>query len=185
MHVDRWVLERLESVYGRPRELRLAVEMGEREFALCRRAADRGRTHDVTLFILRDDEIAVIRKWSYPPDLFRPPSGGVEPGEPFEIGAAREAYEETGLHVALDRYLVRVLARFTHFDEALDWQTHVFSARWLGGEIVPIDTHEIAEARWATCDELRCAMRDRLLAHGSPGFRYRVVLQDAAFEELR
>jgi ADP-ribose pyrophosphatase YjhB (NUDIX family) len=184
MYVDAAMVARLEARYGAPRELQMELTMAEREFALCRRASQKGRAHDVTLFILRGPEIAVIRKWSYPPDLFRPPSGGVEPGEAFEAGAAREAYEETGLTVALERYLVRMQARFRWENEALDWTTHVFSARLLAGEVQAVDTHEIAEARWATVTELDTDMRARMLARASAGFQYRVALQDAALERL-
>jgi ADP-ribose pyrophosphatase YjhB (NUDIX family) len=202
VYVDAATVARLEARYGAPRELEMELTMAEREFALCRRAADRGRAHDVTLFILRglvshadDDQapaarkdaaqIAVIRKWSYPPDLFRPPSGGVEPGEAFEAGAVREGYEETGLTVELERYLVRMQGRFHWADEVLDWTTHVFSARLLGGEIQAVDIREIAEARWATVTELDTDLRERMLARESAGFRYRVALHDAALEMLR
>lgn len=188
MDVDAATLRRLEESFGTPRELWCALTMAQREFALCRAAFLRGRAHDVTLLILRDapisPEVAVIRKWSYPPGLFRPPSGGVEPGERFEAGAAREAYEETGLAIALDRYLVRMRARFDCEGEALEWTTHVFSARWTGGEPRPVDTREIAEARWATLAELDGDLRARMLARESAGFRYRVALQDAALEML-
>jgi ADP-ribose pyrophosphatase YjhB (NUDIX family) len=190
VYVDAAVVRGLEARYGVPREMAMTLAMAEREYALCRREVARGRAHDVTLFVLRGDadpaqrEIAVIRKWSYPPDLFRPPSGGVEPGEAFEAGAVREALEETGLEVLLERYLVRARARFEWEGEALDWTTHVFSARWLGGEIGARDTREIAEARWATVGELDGALRERMLALASAGFRYRVVLHDAALAQL-
>jgi 8-oxo-dGTP pyrophosphatase MutT (NUDIX family) len=202
VYIDAATVARLEARYGAPRELQMELTMAEREFALCRRAAERGRAHDVTHFILRGPvlgggdganslppsrerlQIAVIRKWSYPPDLFRPPSGGVEPGEGFEAGAVREAYEETGLTVELARYLVRMQARFHWGEEALDWTTHVFSALPLAGEIRPVDTREIAEARWATVTELDTVLRERMLARDSAGFRYRVALHDAALEML-
>lgn len=184
MYVDAATVARLEARYGAPQELQMELTMAEREFALCRRAAERGRAHDVTLFILRGPEIAVIRKWSYPPDLFRPPSGGVEPGEAFETGAAREAYEETGLTVALERYLVRMRARFHWETESLDWTTYVFSARALTDEVRAVDTREIAEARWATVTELDTDLRARMLERASAGFQYRVALQDAALERL-
>jgi 8-oxo-dGTP pyrophosphatase MutT (NUDIX family) len=184
LYLDGTVLERLETKYGVPHEFRHEAEMSEREFRLCRHAMRRGRAHDVTLFIVRGEEIAVIRKWSYPPGLYRPPSGGVEPEEPFEVGAAREAFEETGLTVALDRYLVRARARFTHGEELIDWTTHLFGARYLEGEIRPVDEREIAEARWATLAELDTELRSALLATGSAGFRYRVALHDAALRGM-
>lgn len=184
MYIDAATLARLEAEYGTPLEMRHVAEMSEREFRLCRHAMRRGRAHDVTLFIVRGEEVAVIRKWSYPPEIYRPPSGGVEPEEVFEAGAAREAYEETGLTVALDRYLVRAQARFSFGEDALDWTTHVFRARYLDGEIRAVDDREIAEARWATLAELDTNLRAAMLATGSAGFRYRVALHDAALRAL-
>lgn len=189
MYVDAAVVRELEARYGVPRTLEMTLVMAEPEYALCRRAASRGRAHDVTLVIPRGPdsrrgEIAGIRKWSYPPGLFRPPSGGVEPGEAFAAGAVREAWEETGLEVSLDRYLVRASARFECDGDALAWTTHVFSARWLGGEIGPRDTREIAEARWVTIAALNGEMRERMLSLESAGFRYRVALHDAALAAL-
>jgi 8-oxo-dGTP pyrophosphatase MutT (NUDIX family) len=190
VYIDAAVIRALEAEYGVPQALEMKLTMTEREYALCTKVSRRGRAHDVTILIVRpgvvdlSPQIAVIRKWSYPPGLFRPPSGGVEPGEPFASGAVREAWEETGLEVALERYLVRMRARFECQGDALDWSTHVVSARWLGGEIGPVDTREIAEARWASVAELDGDLRRRMLSLGSAGFRYRVALQDAALDAL-
>ena len=73
------------------------------------------RTHDVTLFILDPAErIALIRKPQFADGIWRPPGGGVKPGEDFAAGAVREALEETGLRVSLDRYLVDAHASFRY-----------------------------------------------------------------------
>ena len=71
------------------------------------------RTHDVTLFILDPSQrLALIRKPHFAADVWRPPGGGIKPGEDFVAGAVREALEETGLHVELRRYLVASRAVF-------------------------------------------------------------------------
>ena len=97
----------------------------------------------------------------------------------------REALEETGLRVELERYLVETRARFVHDGRALDWRTHVFSATTGDEAIAALDTVEIAEARWGTLDELSGPLRDRLLATGRAFWRYRVALHDAAIAALR
>lgn len=183
LHPD--TLRDLEQRYGLPRVGRAETPFAAREFALLEHCARKQRAHDVTLLI-RDaaGRFAVIRKPSYPAEVFRPPSGGVEPGEAFEAGALREALEETGLPIRLERYLLRVEARFTHGEAVAPWTTHVLLAEALDTTLGPTDHVEIAEARWATVTEIMDEYRPRMLALGSAGMRYRVDLQDLALQEL-
>jgi ADP-ribose pyrophosphatase YjhB (NUDIX family) len=183
--IDADVIARLEARYGRPREVAIAQDVGPETFAPFEASIGKGRRHDVTLFI-RDarGRFAVIRKPSYPPDVFRPASGGVEPGEDFAAGARREAREETGLAVELERYLLRVRASFAIGARREAWTSHVFLARSEGGALAPEDTHEIAEARWASEDEMRRALPARLRASGSQWLAYRAALQEAAMAAL-
>ena len=144
------------------------------------------RTHDVTLFILDPARrIALIRKPHFAEDIWRPPGGGIKPGEDFVAGAVREALEETGLRVELRRYLVASEALFTNAGRELQWRTHVFLAETQDEELAPDDPGEIAAARWGTLDELGGPLRDRLLATGRAFWRYRVALHDAALARLR
>jgi len=156
-----------------------------REFEMVRCSQKLGRAHDVTMFITLDNEIVVIKKPMYPPGAYRAPSGGITPGESFEEGSLREAYEETGLRVTMDRYLVRARVAFTCIGQAIDWTTHVFSATPVGGTLQPIDTHEIAEARYATVEEIRGSIRTALIESGSTGLRYRAELCDLVLEQLK
>ena len=50
--------------------------------------------------------------------------------------------------------------------------------------LAPLDTTEIAEARWGTPAELLGPIRERLLATGRALWRYRVALHDAAMAAL-
>lgn len=185
MYLTDETLRALEQRYGRPALGWAEAPFTPREFALLERCARKQRAHDVTLLI-RDGQgqFAVIRKPSYPAEVFRPPSGGVEPGESFEAGALREAIEETGLRIRLERYVLRVEARFACGDAVAPWTTHVFLAEALDTALNPTDRVEIAEARWATVAEIMDAYRPRMLAIGSAGMRYRVDLQDLALREL-
>lgn len=161
------------------------------------------RVHDVTLFIIEDDRIAVIRKPMFPPGAFRAPSGGVAPGETMEEGALREGMEETGLRLELLRYVLRVTATFCprtvpkgglglppevadpSDPSAFRWWIHVLLARPCGDTtLAPVDTHEIAEARWVGLDDLQGAIRENLLATGWALFGYRVALTDAVLADL-
>ena len=148
MYVTTEIIREIEARFGVPDEVRWQFEMLPREFEMVRRSQKHNRAHDVTLFIIEGGQVVVISKPMYPPGAYRAPSGGVEPGEPFEAGARREAHEETGLTVALDRYVVRARVKFTCAGDEIDWVTHVLSAHPTGGVLAPVDTHEIVEARW-------------------------------------
>ncbi len=182
MHVDEAVLETVRARFGRPEQLEWEGEITEPEYRLT--TLEAGRAHDVTLFIFDGDRLALIRKPQYAPGLWRPPGGGVKPGEDFEAGALREALEETGLEVELARYLVDVHARFRHAGRELEWRTHVFEARALRGVLAPRDVREIEAARWGTLAELSGPLRKAFLATGRPLWRYRIALHDAAAEAL-
>jgi ADP-ribose pyrophosphatase YjhB (NUDIX family) len=183
VHVDEAVLAGVRSRYGEPRVLPWSGEISELEWSLA--THNPSRTHDVTLFILDPSErLALIRKPHFADGVWRPPGGGVKPGEDFTAGAVREALEETGLRVELERYLVASDALFTNAGRELRWRTHVLLARTHDEELAPDDPAEIAEARWGTLDELGGSLRETLLATGRAFWRYRVALHDAALAAM-
>lgn len=184
MFITPEIIHDLEQKYGTPEELFFEYEMTEFEFRAVRGSQKHGRAHDVTLFIINDGKIVVIKKPMYPPGAYRAPSGGISPGEPFEEGALREAYEETGLVVSLEKYVLRAKVRFSLGSDAINWTSHVFTAGSVGKELHPIDTHEIAEARFVSVDELMGSIRNALLASGSTGLRYRSELNDSVMRRL-
>jgi ADP-ribose pyrophosphatase YjhB (NUDIX family) len=184
MYITAEIIRDVEQRFGSPVEIALAYEMTPREFDMVRRSQKHGRAHDVTLFIIEDERIVVIKKPMYPPGAYRAPSGGIAPGERFEDGAIREAHEETGLEIALEKYILRARVKFTSNGDVIDWSSHIFTAHPTGGLLQPIDTHEIAEARFATIDELMGSVRDALLASGSSGLKYRAELNDIVIAML-
>ncbi|HEV7134467.1 MAG TPA: NUDIX hydrolase [Gaiellaceae bacterium] len=183
MHVDEHVLAPVRELYGEPVVLPWEGEISEREWAVA--THNPARTHDVTLFILdRAQRIALIRKPHFAEGVWRPPGGGIKPGEEFAAGAVREALEETGLRVELQRYLVRSEVVFRNAGRELSWRTHVFLAETEDETIAPGDAEEIAAARWGTLAELAGPLRERLLAENRAFWRYRVALHDAALAVL-
>jgi len=180
MHVTPEVVRCLESAWGTPATADLSYPMGVREWGLVAHSAERRRTHDVTPLIPRHGALAVIQKRGYPSGVWRTPSGGVAPGEGFEDGAVREAWEETGVRVEPSQYLLRARVRFTRGSEHLVWWSHVFQMRYLAGEPHPMDIREIAAARWADLEELAGPVHQVLTNAGSGGFLYRDRLQDLA-----
>ena len=126
MHLTDEILAPIRARYGEPDVLEWEGEISEREHRIA--TYNPRRLHDVTLFILNGDRLALIRKPMFPPDIWRPPGGGVKPGEGFVEAVRREALEETGLRVELERYLVEARARFVYRPIELDWPTLVFLA---------------------------------------------------------
>ena len=183
MHVGEAVLTDVRARLGVPTELHWEGEISEVEWSIA--TYDPARRHDVTLFIVGPGgRLALIRKPHFAEDVWRPPGGGVRPGEGFLAGAVREALEETGLRVELRRYLVDAHALFTHEGRELPWRTHVLLAETADSAITTADPEEIVEARWGSLDELAGPLRDRLLATGRAFWRYRVALHDAAVAAL-
>ena len=206
MHVGDATLAPLRTRFGEPAELPWEGTISDPEWAVA--THNPRRTHDVTLFILQaagsiggraadvrpedrdalsvpgSRRIALIRKPQFAAEVWRPPGGGIHPGEDFVAGAVREALEETGLHVELRRYLVETRAVFRNEGRELPWRTHVFLAETLDTELAPNDPGEIEDARWGTLAELAGPLRERLLAENRAFWRYRVALHDAALAQL-
>jgi ADP-ribose pyrophosphatase YjhB (NUDIX family) len=183
MHVGEAVVAPLRERYGKPVALPWEGEISDAEWGVA--TYNPRRTHDVTLFILDPSRrLALIRKPHFAPEVWRPPGGGIKPGEDFVVGAMREALEETGLRVELRRYLVASAAVFRSGGRTLAWRTHVFLADTVDEELAPRDPDEIAEARWGTLDELAGPLRTTLLGTDRAFWRYRVALHDAALAQI-
>jgi 8-oxo-dGTP pyrophosphatase MutT (NUDIX family) len=173
-----------QARYGHPRLLEIQLEISPEEREMVRRSRKAGRSHDITLLIFQGAELVLIKKPFFPAGAYRAPSGGLLPGESLEAGVRREAYEETGLEIELEAYLVHMRARFTCRGAVENWISDVFAARALDERLCAHDTEEIAEVRWGTLEELQGPIRRTLLETGWPLFRYRVLLTDAAVEVL-
>lgn len=180
-------IDTLEQEYGTPLRLQVRCEISEPEFTMLRKSRKGERSHDVTLFIFRDRsyrDFVAISKPMFPEGIFRAPSGAVHPGEDFVVGAKREGWEETGLEVEFDRFILLIEATFTHGDEFEPWTSYVFTALTEGEDLAPVDTVEIKEARWITFEDLQGDIRARMLSTGAGLFCYRVYLHDAAFKAI-
>lgn len=185
MCITQEEIKKIEQRYGRPLEIHLEIKMREDEIALLKESMKDGRTHDVTLFILIDNKVVVIQKPFHPEGVYRPPSGGIKPTESLEEGAKREALEETGLQIELVKYVLRMKPTFIYGEEKIQWTSHVFLARKIGGKLKPQDTEEIKDVRLVTIEELQNEIKARMLKSGSGGLRYRAYLADTFFQELR
>jgi 8-oxo-dGTP pyrophosphatase MutT (NUDIX family) len=181
-YTDRVIVE-MEDKYGVADEIFCTQDVDSHEFRRIHRSMSRGRTHDITLFVAKDNGFVFIAKHSYPEGLFRAPSGGLNKDEDFIVGAKREAFEETGLDIELERYVLRIRVRFQSSDGHIDWTSHVFMARHIAGAISPRDTYEIREARLVTLDEIP-RFQEIMRKSNIGGFQYRAFLTDEVLKRL-
>jgi NAD+ diphosphatase len=133
----------LEARYGEPR--RLAVELADGTFSPL---DSRDRFGEVCMVIRRPDGgLITFRKDFYPAGTFRLLTGGIEHGEQIETALLREIAEETGLAVAVRRFLALIAYRMpTTPAEQHAFYTFAFLADELGGELASHDPHERLEA---------------------------------------
>lgn len=184
-HVTGEVLARAEAELGRPvvHTWRYPIGPAEMEMVVSSTRGQR-RLHDVTLFIFNPaGRLALIRKHNYPPGIWRAPGGGVAPGEELAVGAAREAWEETGLSVRITRYLLRVHVTFTCGERVQPWATHVLLAE-AEGEPSIRDPKEISAVAWGSLEELCGPIADAMLATPRGLFTYRAALHRAVAKLL-
>ena len=182
MYITQQVLDNIELKYGQPQVCHTTCVMSKIEFDLLKWSMRKGRAHDVTPFVFHNSNVAVIRKPSYPKGVYRPPSGGIEPGEDFESGIKREAYEEIGLHIEIEKYILKTYVDFHFEDEVVNWITHVFTAQSTTSDINPIDQKEISSARWATIEELETTLLSGLRSAPAAGLQYRAEIQNATLK---
>lgn len=168
----------VEAACGKPQERNWTVPIYEHEMQMVV-ASTRGqrRLHDVTLFISNPrGDLALIRKHSYPQGAWRAPGGGVHPGEEFAAGAIREAWEETGLRVRPQRYLLKVDVTFSAGTQVQPWTTYILTAQTDDEQLQTQDPKEIAGLKWGTLDELCGPVEQVLMSTGRGLFRYRIAL---------
>ncbi len=177
------MLKEIEKKYGTPRELTMTFPMNQSEFNMLKGSMRDGRNSDATLFIFKEDKVIVIAKPWYPEGLYRAPSGGIKPGEDMELSAKREAYEETGAEIELEKYILRIHVTFSCGQEAVNWTSHIFTANYLSGDLQPIDTQEIKKVTLMSLKEL-ASLKKRLLAQESGGLHYRAALTQAAIKKI-
>ena len=182
-YVTAEMIAQAEARYGAPATYSLGYPATPREMDIVRSSQKSGRKHDITLAICGEPGVIVIAKPWYTHGLYRLPSGGLLPGESLEVGAAREAKEETGVELKLLRYHLRIDVEFRGEAHTIPWTSHVFSARHTSGVVAAEDTVEIREARWCRWSEL-LAHRALMLDSAVSGLQYRAALQDRLIEQL-
>jgi 8-oxo-dGTP pyrophosphatase MutT (NUDIX family) len=171
--------------YGEPVSFNFRVNFLDFECALVEKTESSGRLHDVTCFIRQDDGYVVIQKNQYARSgIYRAPSGGARQGESLYDAAIREMYEETGLTIQLERFVLDMRLLVVCKDREIPWRSLVFLASPVSGEMKPIDTHEIFDVKVMTRENLLGTVNHLMEESGWGGFKYRAFLTREFFKRL-
>jgi 8-oxo-dGTP pyrophosphatase MutT (NUDIX family) len=187
MFITDEMVRGMEFRYGVPRFREFVIPATKTELARIRSSQKQGRNHDVTLYIEKDGQLIVIAKHPYPPGLYRAPSGGIHTGESFLEGINREAHEETGCEIEIERFILRTWVKFEHEldrSDTVHWRSFVFSAKHISGDFAYTDHHEISAVRLADWSEFETFGRIMRQSE-SAGLHYRAELHDVVAEILR
>jgi len=108
----------------------------------------------VTAVILRGEDVLLGRRSDN--GALTPVTGIVDPGEEPAVAAAREALEEAGVVIRVDRLAwVHQIPRITYGNgDQSDYLDLTFRCTWLEGEPFPVDG-EMTQVGWFPRDELR------------------------------
>jgi ADP-ribose pyrophosphatase YjhB (NUDIX family) len=159
--IDEEEIAELARQYGPLERRHYVLEMGERAFAH-RQEACNDRRGEVALFILRPSGNMILHaKEFYPEGIYRVPTGGIERGEDVVTAVHREAREETGLTVTIERCLGVLEYEFRYRGETLPFVSYVFLLRENGGQLRPQDKGErITSLREAPLTELEAVAQN-------------------------
>ena len=159
--IDEKEVTELARRYGPLERRHYVLEVGERAFTHWReeRGDSRG---EVALFILHPSGTVILHtKEFYPEGIYRVPTGGIEQGEDVVTAVHREAREETGLTVTIERCLGVLEYEFRYQGETLPFVSYVFLLRENGGQLCPQDEGErITSLREVPLTELEAVARN-------------------------
>ncbi|MBC7263062.1 MAG: NUDIX hydrolase [Chloroflexi bacterium] len=125
-HIDEREIAALSAKYGQPWREHHYLDVAAETLAYWK---ERTREHrgEVVFFLLRkSDKVLLHRKDFYPLGIYRVPSGGIRHGESILSALHREATEETGLLVTVQRFLALVTYDFLCQGDRLPFVSYLF-----------------------------------------------------------
>jgi len=128
--------------YGTPLTEHVEIPVSQETLDYWRQLKD-GRVAEVVLLVRRPDGRYLLHtKTFYPEGAYRLMTGGINAGEDLIQAALREAREETGLVVEMERFLGVLAQRFVHGDEGFDFTSYLIELAELDGTLGVQDEHE-------------------------------------------
>jgi ADP-ribose pyrophosphatase YjhB (NUDIX family) len=140
--INRREIEALARQYGPIERRSYSLEVGRRNFEDWRRELVEKRRGEVVFVVKGPVGLILHTKDFYPPGTYRLPSGGVRWGESVLSALHREAQEEMGLKVEVERFLGLLEYEFRCQGETMPFVSYVFLVREAGGELAPQDKEE-------------------------------------------
>jgi len=135
-------LEDAIARYGNPVEHAVEIPVSLETLNYWRDLKD-GRTAEVVLLIRRRNGCYLLHtKTFYPEGIYRLPTGGIHAGEDLIEAARREAVEETGLDVAVERFLGVLRHRFVHGEQEFHFTSYLIELVETGGTLRAQDEDE-------------------------------------------
>jgi ADP-ribose pyrophosphatase YjhB (NUDIX family) len=134
-------IEELARRYGPSERRSHSLERGAERCEYWRRALAKRRS-EVIFVVKRAGGLILHTKDFYPPGTYRLPSGGVKWGESVLSALHREAREEMGLEIEVERFLGLLEYEIRCKEDALPFASYVFLVRDDGGEPIPQDEEE-------------------------------------------
>ena len=181
--IDESEVAAIAARHGQPLRRQVVCEIGEELFVTrFMRASD--RRGEVVLAIQRPGgQLLLHRKAHYTAEHFRLPTGGVNLDEPVLEAVLRETAEETGLQVAVARFMA-VIEYTLRFDPIrLPFVSYVFHLRETGGQL-NLDGGEVASISECRPDELPAIAATLRSIPGERGYwgRWRAVAHEVVAE---
>ncbi len=119
-------LQQAIACYGPPVERSFTLQVGEKIFRYWQATRQKRLAEVVLLLQRKNGRYLAHTKDFYPPATYRLISGGIKPGEDLLAAVRREAYEETGLLVRIERFLALLRYRFYWQGYVLPFASYVF-----------------------------------------------------------
>jgi len=179
--------DRVAAVYGQPVEWWCRYDVAEGGIAYWEQVAS-SRSAEVVLVLQREGGRVLLHTKSYYPEgAYRLLTGGVHPGEDLQAAVEREGAEETGLHLAVQRYLGLIRNAFVADGRRAALDSHVLLVTAEDGTPAAADASEgITAFREVPVEELLhvADALERLQPPWADWGRFRATAHRLAYEAL-
>ena len=181
-------IEEAIARFGKPEERNYCLSVRCDTYEEHRRKRGKRAAEVVFLVYRPGGKFLLHTKSFYPPGAYRVLTGGIEEGEDLVAAICREAREETGLEVSIERFLGILHYRFCWNDHETDFTSYVFLLKETGGRLAPQDSSErITGYKEVTLDELPEIARkleETLPQDWKAWGQFRALAHRFVFEEL-